>query len=168
MKVKVVKNFISKEVAQIHAQRMDENKFAATYNDRQVADSWSFYRLHWDLLEDCCDKMMEETGLELAPTYDYCRIYKKGNILEKHSDRPSCEVSLTLNLKNVNGKWNFFWEGGSYCMNETDGVIYPGCDVLHWRDENPADLTYQVFLHYVNLNGPHASHANEYLTRRLG
>ena len=43
-------------------------------------------------------KMQKETGLELIPTYSYARIYKKGDILKRHKDRPSCEISTTLNL----------------------------------------------------------------------
>ena len=42
--------------------------------------------------------MAKETGLELIPTYSYARIYKKGDILRRHKDRPSCEISTTLNL----------------------------------------------------------------------
>ena len=42
--------------------------------------------------------MQQETGLELLPTYSYARIYKKGDILKRHKDRPSCEISATINL----------------------------------------------------------------------
>ena len=33
--------------------------------------------------------MAKETGLNLIPTYSYARIYKKGDILKRHKDRPS-------------------------------------------------------------------------------
>jgi len=161
-----VPNFIEKEVAEKHASRMDDNKVISRTDDTQVPNSWAWYGLHWDLLEDCCDKMSEITGIELIPTYDYCRIYKKDNILHRHADRPSCEVSVTINLKNVQVPWEFFWEGGSVLMNQGDAVIYRGCDVEHWREENPADFVYQSFLHYVDANGPYASHGNEYLTKK--
>jgi hypothetical protein len=36
--------------------------------------------------------------LKLNPTYAYARIYKKGDILHRHKDRFSCEISTTLNL----------------------------------------------------------------------
>ena len=39
--------------------------------------------------------MQKETGLQLIPTYSYARIYKKGDILKRHKDRPSCEISTT-------------------------------------------------------------------------
>ena len=42
--------------------------------------------------------MEKETGLKVLPTYTYARIYKTGDILERHKDRPSCEISTTVNL----------------------------------------------------------------------
>ena len=42
--------------------------------------------------------MEDETGLKLNETYSYARIYKKGDILARHKDRYSCEISTTLNL----------------------------------------------------------------------
>jgi hypothetical protein len=42
--------------------------------------------------------MEKQTGLKLIPTYSYARIYKKGDILHRHKDRFSCEISTTLNL----------------------------------------------------------------------
>ena len=41
--------------------------------------------------------MEKHTGLKLSETYSYARIYKKGDVLHRHKDRYSCEIS-TLNL----------------------------------------------------------------------
>jgi len=38
------------------------------------------------------------SGLKLFPTYSYFRIYKNGDRLARHVDRPSCEISVTLCL----------------------------------------------------------------------
>ncbi|MGH8427558.1 MAG: hypothetical protein ACRES7_06190 [Gammaproteobacteria bacterium] len=38
------------------------------------------------------------TGLVLFPAYSYLRIYCEGAVLPKHTDRPSCEISVTLTL----------------------------------------------------------------------
>lgn len=38
------------------------------------------------------------TGLKLLPCYSYLRIYGKGAELQKHLDRPSCEISTSLTL----------------------------------------------------------------------
>jgi hypothetical protein len=37
-------------------------------------------------------------GEELIPTYSYARLYSNGDVLEKHSDRPACEISVTIQL----------------------------------------------------------------------
>ena len=47
--------------------------------------------------------MLLETGLELIPTYSYSRAYKKGDILRRHKDRPSCEIIRLLNLMEILG-----------------------------------------------------------------
>ena len=46
-----------------------------------------------------CQPIMEKTtGLKLYPAYTYVRMYKKGDILKRHKDRFSCEISTTMNL----------------------------------------------------------------------
>ena len=42
--------------------------------------------------------MKQVTGMNLLPAYTYARIYKYGDILHRHKDRESCEISCTLNL----------------------------------------------------------------------
>ena len=165
----VVRNFIPAELAEKHATLMDDTLRVlpeSALDDNQCPSSVSWYSLHTELLEDCCEKMEEITGLELTPTYDYCRIYPKGETLRRHSDRPSCQVSVTLNLRNKGGLWAFHWEGGSVEMEAGDAVVYRGCDVEHWREANPAEEVHQVFLHYVDANGEYADHGNEYLRQK--
>ena len=46
-----------------------------------------------------CQPLMEKaTGLKLNPAYTFARIYKKGDVLKRHKDRFSCEISTTLKL----------------------------------------------------------------------
>ena len=163
----VVHNFIPAELAEEHAKRMDEVSSLNTgVDDNQCPMSESFYALHSDLLEDITEKMEEITGLTLEPSYDYCRIYPHGEVLRRHTDRPSCEVSVTMNLRNTGGKWAFHWTGGSIEMDPGDAVVYRGCDLEHWREANPAEQTHQLFLHYVDMDGPYTAHANEYLRQK--
>lgn len=168
MKPKFIETFLPISLCEQHSKRMDVNKYSANKEDHQSLGAWSWYGLHWDLLEECCDKMSQLTGLRLIPSYDYSRIYIKGNVLKPHKDRPSCEISATINLKNVGPMWEFCWTGGSCLMGEGDAVLYNGPSISHWRDTNPADYTYQVFLHYVDADGPHSAHGNEYMKRRGG
>ena len=169
-----VKDFIPKDVAHylyqylkfsILAHRLAGNQ-TAIQGDEQVIGSYT--RGHGDLALDSLMKMMkpkmeEVTGLQLFPTYTYSRIYKKGNILVRHTDRPSCEVSITLRLASSDDRYNWpIWmKNAEYKLDDGDGVVYRGCDLDHWREtcEAPDDwLMGQVFMHYVDANGPYADH----------
>ena len=119
--------------------------------------------------------MKAKTGLELIPTYTYTRLYEKGNILKRHKDRPSCEVSTTLHLGG--NEWSIFIDpsGGDFVIDEQkeihkpgapkgvkvnlkqgDMLIYAGCELEHWREPFEGDVCSQVFLHYNHANGPYA------------
>ena len=111
------------------------------------------------LLKICKPKIEEVTGLELFPTYSYSRIYTTGNILPKHKDRPSCEISVTIKLGDTgNYNWPILMDGEEIQLNDGDAVIYKGCEVEHWREQLSVPDYYlgQVFLHYVDKNGPNA------------
>src|SRR3977135_2366142 len=56
------------------------------------------------LLESLLPEIEHASGLALFPTYSYFRMYKHGDILAKHTDRPSCEISVTLCLGFEEGK----------------------------------------------------------------
>jgi hypothetical protein len=104
-------------------------------------------------------------GEELLPTYAYARLYSNGDVLEKHTDRPACEVSVTIQLgRSHHYAWPIYMGGNRFDLGEGDAVVYSGCDVEHWRDKCDGPKDYysgQVFLHYVKKNGQHASHAGD-------
>ena len=110
--------------------------------------------------------MQENTGLKLHPTYSYYRVYRPGDKLEPHTDRPSCEISATLCFNysyNTNSyQWPIFMEGSRVDLEPGDMVIYKGCDLTHWRDQfniNDQEAWHvQGFFHYVNADGPHQLH----------
>jgi len=106
-------------------------------------------------------KMEEETGLKLYPTYNYLRIYNFNSVLEKHTDRPACEISLSLNIGyDSDYNWPIWiedrkWDKHEVILKAGDGLIYLGCECPHWR--KPANgnvLTQsQLFCHYVDQDG---------------
>ena len=166
-----VKDFIPKETAKylyeylkfsIMAHRMAGNENAIKGDDQVIG---SFTRGHGDLALDSLMKMMRPkmeavTGLELFPTYTYSRIYRRGNELKIHSDRPSCEISITLRLSASDDRYNWpIWmKDAEYTLDDGDGVVYRGCDLDHWREVCDAPegwLMGQVFMHYVDKNGPY-------------
>ena len=107
--------------------------------------------------------MEKKTGLKLNPTYSYARIYKTGDILHRHKDRFSCEISTTLNLggdpwpiylepkKNVgipDGKITVSSQNKGITVNLKPGdmLVYRGMELEHWREEFQGDNCAQVFL----------------------
>ncbi len=103
--------------------------------------------------------MEKETGLTLLPTYTYFRVYRNGAILDKHKDRPACEVSATMLLgANYSPTWPVITEGESVVQEAGDVLIYRGCDVEHWREPfvtEEGNYHVQIFAHYVDANGPY-------------
>lgn len=101
-------------------------------------------------------------GKTLLPTYTYARIYRPGEILKKHVDRPACEISATLTLGyDAKSVWPiFFDEGKGVQVNLETGelAVYKGCEVVHWRTAFKGNWHVQVFLHYVDANGPYKDH----------
>jgi predicted 2-oxoglutarate/Fe(II)-dependent dioxygenase YbiX len=133
------------------------------------------------LLEDLTPHLELVSGLELYPTYSYARLYNtQGEILETHRDRPACEISVTLTLGFEGEVWPIYMateateQDGTLKIGEHnakfyvkniseikmsvgDVVMYRGCDIYHWREPyKEGKWQAQVFLHYVDKNGPHA------------
>ena len=164
----VVKNFIPKEMGRHLFEYLklnvmvNHNDQHVEYGDMQVPGSNTIG--HGDLVFDSLMKTMKPkmeycTGLDLFPTYTYTRLYKPGNELKKHTDRPSCEISITLKLSDTGWyNWPIWMIDSPYDLNGGDGVIYRGCDLEHWRElcEGYEDYRMgQVFMHYVDKNGPY-------------
>jgi hypothetical protein len=148
-----------------------------TWSDHQVPNTYSHYadQVMETLLVKMLPVMAKETGLSLVPTYSYARIYKKGDILKRHKDRPSCEISTTLNLGG--DLWPIFIdgtgadsvideyksiikpnapEGTKVLLDVGDMLVYSGCELEHWREPFEGNVCAQVFLHYNHVNGPFA------------
>ena len=154
-----------------------DNGMLGTWTDKQVPNTYSHYAdmVMETLLMKVLPKMQQETGLQLIPTYSYARIYKRGDILKRHKDRPSCEISTTLNLGG--SSWPIFIdgtgannvideyknivkpgapEGTKVLLDVGDMLVYSGCELEHWREPFDGDICGQVFLHYNHVNGPFA------------
>lgn len=104
----------------------------------------------------------EVCGKELYPTYSYMRVYQPGEELEPHVDRPSCEISVTINVASkgrASPIWMHYKDNAphAYTLNAGDAVVYKGCEAKHWRETFKSDqLNVQFMLHYVDKFGPHA------------
>ena len=173
----VIKNAISTELAEYVyncfllqrkiARTFFDTKYISPYstefgvwNDPQVLETYSFYSnpIMEVLLEKLKPLMQKETVLTLCETYSYCRLYKKGDVLKRHKDRMSCEISTTLNLGG--DPWPIFLEpsgkvkqsGVEVDLKPGDMLIYRGIELEHWREPFTGDNCGQVFLHYNNVD----------------
>ena len=157
----------------IHAQ----SPILGTWTDQQIPNTYSCYAdfAMETLLMKTLPVMQKETGLKLVPTYSYARAYKKGDILKRHKDRPSCEISTTIHLGG--DQWSIFIDptGSNNVIDEYknihkpdapkgvkvdldigDMLVYSGCELEHWREEFKGNICVQVFLHYNYVNGQFA------------
>ena len=106
----------------------------------QVPDTYAHYAdiAMETLLLKCQPAMEKATGLKLYPAYTYARIYKKGDVLKRHIDRFSCEISTTMNLGG--DPWPIYLEpsgkknkkGIKIDLNPGDMLVYRGEDLEHW------------------------------------
>jgi len=136
---------------------------AMSPGDSQVPGTPSCYgdNLMEMLLELFRPRMETLTGLRLHPTYSYFRVYKHGDVLEAHKDRPSCEISLTLSLGfEASTPWPIFLELDDQAtpveLLPGDAIAYRGTELKHWRERFEGVRHAGVFLHYVDRDGPYA------------
>jgi hypothetical protein len=141
--------------------------------DGQIPHTYSNYAdIAMETLMLKCQPIMEKTtGLKLTPAYTYARIYKNGDVLTRHKDRFSCEISTTMNLggdpwpiyldpTGENGIESGFNQTVKIKRNANKGIkvdlkpgdmlVYSGCKLEHWRNKFKGKECIQAFLHYNN------------------
>ena len=128
-----------------------------TWKDKQIPNTFSCYGDFFmeTLMMKVLPVMQQRTDMNLIPCYTYTRVYKKGDILKRHSVRPSCEISTTLHLGG--NAWSIYLDGIKVDLNVGDMLVYSGCELEHWREPFEGNTCGQVFLHYNHINGPFAS-----------
>jgi hypothetical protein len=94
----------------------------------------------------------------LYPTYSFTRMYWKGSSLTRHTDRPSCEYSITLCVDIDPIPWGIYMGEREVILNPGDICIYKGCEIDHWRKPYEGNRVIQTFLHYVDASGPYANY----------
>ena len=162
----------------------DEPKLIEEYDDLDVPTSFSRYKYpSYHQVHKLIGKAIENIlQIDLFPTYYYERCYWKNSVLVRHTDRPACEISISIQVSSNTKPWPIFFkkpngEESSVTMNDGDGVIYKGIEIEHWRNRLDSkynrfqryikklrkidDDTYhhQVFFHYVKAQGNYVHHA---------
>jgi len=184
----IINNFLDKNTANLLYLYVIANAKRADY---KYQNDFEHYDVHWDgnwideqapgsysrygdpmfdtILEQATNMMKDYTGIDVVSTYSYHRLYQQNDVLERHKDRPSCEISTTLclgyNVENLdkNEYPNYNWpmwvqdKNGNEIpvgLEPGDMIIYRGHDIDHWREKFIGLNHAQVFLHYNDKNGP--------------
>jgi hypothetical protein len=128
--------------------------------DSQVERSYAKYSAlcFESLLVILRDQVAAVTKKNLVPAYSYSRIYYKGSSLARHHDRPSCQYSATVAIKNDVHPWDIYIQDLNgderpIALDEGDMLIYRGDVLDHWRNEFKEEKQIQTFIHYVDLDG---------------
>jgi hypothetical protein len=185
----ILKNVIPQDICRIvtkYALLQEQIAFNPEVgNTAQVENAHSIYAdtLMETLMQFLQPHLEKNTGLKLCPTYTYFRVYRPGMALQRHKDRPSCEISTTIcfghNYKTTDPSYNWGMyvdkesrsvegpagtfksaENSGMLVNQQPGdlIVYRGCEVEHWRDAFQAEYgSYQIqaFFHYIDKNGPY-------------
>ena len=161
----IIKNVLSEDIINLYSQY-------ALFDELQdfAPDQTQVYGAHAKYADPAMESMLlylhktveQNTGLNLFPTYSFYRVYRSGDELVEHKDRPSCEISTTVcfnyDYKNHNYSWPIYMNENPVHLTPGDMVIYRGCDLNHYRKKlNIQDNVWHVqgFFHYVNANGPY-------------
>lgn len=181
----VIKNFLDQNtVGLIYRYTLNKTRsmdFKYTYDQSSWQKDWDgewedpqapgAYSNYGDILMETVltavtANISSYTGLEVVPNYSYWRMYQKGNVLEKHKDRYSCEISTTVCLGydtsnlDQNKYQDYTWpiwvedvtgenpDGIAVELKPGDMILYRGCEIQHWRDEYLGLAHAQLFMHY--------------------
>lgn len=166
-----VENFLPEDAVSLLAQyfkNKTESNFWQKSDLKEGASQLSQYGdpLIEIILAEQLKQVAEITGKNLGPTYSFSRLYQTPECLTAHTDRPSCEYSVTVHVAHMGEKWPFWVKAPEskpecFVLNPGDAVVYKGCEVLHWRSpmvQHNCQANAQFMLHYVDMDGPYASY----------
>ena len=155
----IIKNFVDKKSAKEMGEMLYRDSLKGNKSDEQVPTAHSVHNPHFGLIMLCnkCFEVGKFVEANVFPTYCYSRLYRKGNVLKRHTDRMACEISVTLHLDG-DKEWPIWvqtpdGEKVSVELESGDALLYLGGLIPHWRDAYEGNLYSQLFLHYVRSDG---------------
>jgi len=154
----------------------DLNNYTYSESEGQVKNSIerTFYPPYMNLHTRIRYKVEKIIGKKLYNTYYYDRFYVPGCPLEVHTDRPACEISVTLHISsNVKNPWPIWIKGAdtyenprdkdpwnkkiikhglkrSVILKPGDALIYKGCERPHWREPLPREYRTIYSIQYTD------------------
>lgn len=161
----LIKKFIDQKMIETISMYMENKIRRGEWTEKENKTTRLFYYadpLIETILQQNIPVVEEVCGKNLYPTYSYMRVYQPGEQLEPHVDRPSCEISVTVNVASK-GKPSKIWMGykdndeQEFSLDPGDAVVYKGCEAKHWRMPLiEGQLNVQFMLHYVDKTGVNA------------
>lgn len=162
-KYKIIDNFLTQEELKLCVNYFQNsirfypsfyftssNAFLKTYHcHSKYADP-----LTESLLVNKLELVENITGKKLYPTYSYYRLYTHNDILASHKDRKACEYSVTLCIEQKGGEWNILMDNVAVKDKPGQAIVYKGCEAEHERKPFEGDYSINLFLHYVDQDGP--------------
>jgi len=139
-------------------------------SDLQILGSSETYR-HPALKESFFivkNKIEKILNKRLYQTYYFDRFYFNQQELEYHSDRPACQISVSIHIgSSDSNQWPFYIETPDkriidFTLAPGDAVLYKGTECPHWRKpikSGSDDYYHQTFMHYVLQDGHFAEYA---------
>ena len=168
---KQITNFLSENelnILQKYCYNKLDYNLDHTIDEQSFSPAWYNDPLMNSLLDLKLPLVEKESNFKLFPTYAYWRYYVLGGSLKKHTDIPSCEISITACIKKYDN-WPIVVEGTSFELEEGDAILYAGCAQKHWRPGiYKGEGMAQVFFHYVNKDGPFTHHAYDNFLKNTG
>lgn len=158
-----IKNFVDVSTIKIISRYLQNKIICGDWNEK-VSNKITKLSCYADpltesLLIEYKNKVESICSKELLPTYSFVRIYQPGEGLIPHTDRSSCEISVTINVDNMGELSPIYMQcdkdnPSEYFLNPGDAVVYKGCEIKHWRPNmKEGQKTVQFMLHYVDKNG---------------
>lgn len=113
------------------------------------------------LVDEFAKTVSTIVGGEYFLTYWFLTDYYTDSFMEPHTDRPSCEVSFTINMMQDGPNWPFYVSGQEFVCEPGEGVLYNGLNE-HYRNKCPGNFYRQLMIHFVDQNGEFSKNREVY------
>tara|TARA_R110000803_G_scaffold80498_1_gene146346 strand:- start:1340 stop:1942 length:603 start_codon:yes stop_codon:yes gene_type:complete len=162
--IHIEENFLSIDLIELLQRYCQYRVTSNEWEKEEFSNTSSFKKYADPLIESLLaynlPKAEEIVGRKLYPTYSYIRLYTAGDKMLIHSDRPSCEISVSINIAHFGKSKNpLCYENVDGEMVEVyqkpgDAFFYLGREIPHGRYPHSEDqVTLQCMLHYVYQDG---------------
>lgn len=101
-----------------------------------------------DLHRDMKELVSEVVGFALKPSYTLLSFYGPRSVVERHLDRPQCEVTLTYCISQ-DQPWDLHVGDGSYRLEENQALVFAGRHQPHHRDPLQSEYCRMALFHFV-------------------